>query len=252
MRKVTYSCLLVLLLAGAFLAGSRYNQRHATQHTSSGVRKILYYVDPMHPAYKSAKPGIAPDCGMELVPVYADGGTADSGAGSAAMSPGTVTISPEKQQLMDVRVSPVEKVSTSRTLRLLGRVAPDESRVYKLSAGIDGFIQEVFAATTGSRVKKDELLATFSAPNATSAIQTYILNIGAQQRLTKAVEESSIEGQALPAANWNVQQRTQQLQNLGMSLIQMEGSSAHTRSRIVSRSLRPPMASCSPAMSLRD
>jgi Cu(I)/Ag(I) efflux system membrane fusion protein len=34
---------------------------------------ILYYVDPMHPAYRSDKPGIAPDCGMELVPVYADG-----------------------------------------------------------------------------------------------------------------------------------------------------------------------------------
>ena len=34
--------------------------------------KILYYVDPMHPSYKSDKPGIAPDCGMQLTPVYAD------------------------------------------------------------------------------------------------------------------------------------------------------------------------------------
>jgi membrane fusion protein, copper/silver efflux system len=28
----------------------------------------------MHPAYKSDKPGTAPDCGMKLEPVYADGG----------------------------------------------------------------------------------------------------------------------------------------------------------------------------------
>ena len=28
----------------------------------------------MHPAYKSDKPGIAPDCGMKLEPVYAEGG----------------------------------------------------------------------------------------------------------------------------------------------------------------------------------
>ena len=33
-------------------------------------RKPLYWVDPMHPWYKSDRPGIAPDCGMKLVAVY--------------------------------------------------------------------------------------------------------------------------------------------------------------------------------------
>jgi len=42
---------------------------------SESGRKVLYWIDPMHPAYKSDKPGIAPDCGMDLVPVYADEGT---------------------------------------------------------------------------------------------------------------------------------------------------------------------------------
>jgi protein SCO1/2 len=37
-------------------------------------RKVLYYVDPMHPSYKSDKPGTAPDCGMRLEPVF--GGSA--------------------------------------------------------------------------------------------------------------------------------------------------------------------------------
>src|SRR3990172_2677388 len=37
-------------------------------------KKILYWVDPMHPWYKADKPGIAPDCGMQLVPVYAEEG----------------------------------------------------------------------------------------------------------------------------------------------------------------------------------
>src|SRR3974390_2649889 len=39
---------------------------------SRGQGKILYYEDPMHPWYRSDKPGIAPDCGMKLVPVYAE------------------------------------------------------------------------------------------------------------------------------------------------------------------------------------
>ena len=32
----------------------------------------MNWVDPLHPAYKSDKPGKAPDCGMDLVPVYAE------------------------------------------------------------------------------------------------------------------------------------------------------------------------------------
>src|SRR5215471_13743700 len=55
----------------------------ATKHaTPPNGRPVLYYVDPMHPAYKSNKPGVAPDCGMTLEPVYADeapGATGTSG-----------------------------------------------------------------------------------------------------------------------------------------------------------------------------
>lgn len=43
----------------------------AGEQSASPDGKILYYQDPMHPWYKSDKPGIAPDCGMKLVPIYA-------------------------------------------------------------------------------------------------------------------------------------------------------------------------------------
>ena len=50
----------------------RSTQRtQAASNTKPGGGKILYYQDPMHPWYRSDKPGIAPDCGMKLVPVYA-------------------------------------------------------------------------------------------------------------------------------------------------------------------------------------
>ena len=41
-----------------------------SQHKAQ--RKIVYWYDPMHPQYKSDQPGKAPDCGMDLVPKYAD------------------------------------------------------------------------------------------------------------------------------------------------------------------------------------
>ena len=59
-----------LLVAAGFGYGRWYSTRPALAASS---RTVLYYVDPMHPWYKSDKPGIAPDCGMKLAPVYADG-----------------------------------------------------------------------------------------------------------------------------------------------------------------------------------
>ena len=50
----------------------------------SRQKRILYWYDPMHPAYHSDKAGIAPDCGMALVPMYesktpAEQASADAG-----------------------------------------------------------------------------------------------------------------------------------------------------------------------------
>jgi Cu(I)/Ag(I) efflux system membrane fusion protein len=67
----------LLLAIGAAFAGGYVYRAIKSGSASAGtksVRKVLYWVDPMHPAYKSDKPGIAPDCGMKLEPVYADGG----------------------------------------------------------------------------------------------------------------------------------------------------------------------------------
>ena len=114
----------------------------ALRTTASGARKILYYVDPMHPAYKSDKPGIAPDCGMELVPVYEDGSMGGAG-GAAGMPPGTVNVSPEKQQLIGVKVATVEKAPGTHTLRVLGRVVPDETRLYRINSATDGWVKKI-------------------------------------------------------------------------------------------------------------
>jgi multidrug efflux pump subunit AcrA (membrane-fusion protein) len=116
----------------------------------------------MHPAYKSDKPGIAPDCGMQLEPVYSDEAGAATGPSDGSVAPpGTVRISAEKQQLIGVRVEEVRQADREETVRTLGRVVADEARLYKVNSGADGLIREVHGATTGSMVKKEEVLATY-------------------------------------------------------------------------------------------
>jgi Cu(I)/Ag(I) efflux system membrane fusion protein len=99
----------------------------------------------MHPSYKSDKPGIAPDCGMKLEPVYADGGTTPGMADDPVnLPPGTVMINTDRQQLIGVKVGAVEKKSVSQTIRITGRVSVDETREYRTNATNDGWIQDVF------------------------------------------------------------------------------------------------------------
>ncbi|MGZ4779438.1 MAG: heavy metal-binding domain-containing protein, partial [Thermoanaerobaculia bacterium] len=65
---------------------------------SSG-RRVLYWADPMIAQgpphnYKSNKPGVAPDCNMKLMPVYAEETSTTSTAPQPA---GTVSLSPQRQ-----------------------------------------------------------------------------------------------------------------------------------------------------------
>jgi membrane fusion protein, copper/silver efflux system len=220
MKKAEYF-LVSLLIAGAFLAGSWHGRRQTGSPPTSQARRILYYEDPMHPAYKSDKPGIAPDCGMELVPVYASeaAGQSTSNGGLPPIPAGTVAIGFDKQQLSRVRVSRVEKVSGTYKLRLFGRVALDETRVYKLNAGVDGFVREVSAVTTGSRVKKNQWLATFSAPNARQPVQAYLISLGVLDRQQQSASETAPQVRAASESSLLAIDR---LQNLGLSSIQIE------------------------------
>src|ERR1035441_9278316 len=71
MRRITITAAVVAAIAASYGIG-RY-QPHSDAAGKTG-RHVLYYVDPMHPAFRSDKPGIAPDCGMKLEPVFADDG----------------------------------------------------------------------------------------------------------------------------------------------------------------------------------
>jgi Cu(I)/Ag(I) efflux system membrane fusion protein len=116
--------------------------RGAQDAATVSERKVLYWVDPMHPAYKSDKPGIAPDCGMKLQPVYADQGPAAGGAPVVTSAPeGTFQISAEKQQLIGVRFGEVALEAQSEPVRASARVTADETRISHVHSQIEGWIE---------------------------------------------------------------------------------------------------------------
>ena len=161
----------------------------------------------MHPAYKSDKPGIAPDCGMALEPVY----EGDGPSVKLPLPAGAVSIMAEKQQLIGVRTETVEKNSGSRLVRTTGRVAPDDNRVYRMMAGTDGWIQSLQDNPAGALVKKDQVLATFYSREFRNAEQAYLGSLASIDRL-KGVREDE-QGRVNDSS---VRINEEQLRTLGM------------------------------------
>ena len=209
MRKAAYAVVLSALMLVSFFAGRHFTHKDATGGAST--RRVLYWVDPMHPSYKSDKPGIAPDCGMDLEPVYADSGAKPMPASliSDSMPAGTVRIDPEKQHVIGLQTVEVEKSSGSRSMRILGRVTADDTRVFRINAGVAGWLRETFDSSIGSQVKKDQRLATFYSPEFLTLEQGYLV---ATERLTSTGKQ--------PAAG--TQTTAVRLRNLGRSDVQIE------------------------------
>jgi multidrug efflux pump subunit AcrA (membrane-fusion protein) len=151
--------------------------------TDSSGRKILYYDCPMHPWYKSHKPGICPECGMKLEAVYAE---EQQTAAAETLPPGTVQISPARQQLMGVTTAVANYRPIEKTIRTVGQVAIDETKLSVVRFRSTGWIQRVFVNYTWQSVKKGDPLFTIDSPDLLATEQEFLLAIRARKALAQS------------------------------------------------------------------
>jgi RND family efflux transporter MFP subunit len=197
-RTIGSICAAVLAVFAATMAlgsepGSRLGSQHrrlpapfqpaqkaeAADQAKPAEPKILYYQDAMNPSYHSDKPGIAPD-GMKLVPVYA------SETPAAALPPGGVEISSVRQQMMGVTTAKAEYRALDQTIRSVGQVAMDETRVLHVHVRTSGWIKKVFVDYTWQQVKQGDPLFTFYSPDLLATEQEYLLALRARDSLAKS------------------------------------------------------------------
>ena len=204
MKKLIWIVLLLVVLAASFLAGSWYSKRDAAKSRVSDIKSSRV--------------------------------TEESGNDTSSMPPGTVKITPEKQQIIGVKLGTVEKKAVTHTLRILGRVAADETRIYRIIAAADGWIVDAFNNPTGSLVKKDEVLASVFIPEILIEQRNYITwliggGLGGSDRVLQTRNPLQYV--------WSKQQFIENLQKLGMGDSQIE-EVARTRQVIQTVLIRAP------------
>ena len=153
--------------------------------------KTLYHC-PMHPSYISDKPGQCPICNMDLVPMTQE---ETATAASEVAGHATVTISPQKLQLIGVQTGLVRKQPVKMTVRAVGVVKYNEKALSAVSLKFSGWAEELIVKSTGEKVRVGDPLLVIYSPELLEAQRNYVLALEAAAPLEKAAPPNE-RGQA--------------------------------------------------------
>ena len=146
---------------------------------------VDYYTCTMHTSVHAEAPGKCPVCGMELVPVKKNTNATPSAmaspgdesmqgmAGMPGMQRNQTTRAPsrefvvpvERQQQIGVTYARVQREHLRKEIRAVGTVEYDSQKHWAFVARADGYVQQLFVASVGEVVQKDQPLLSIYSPD---------------------------------------------------------------------------------------
>ncbi len=171
-------------LGGLLLGGGETNEMadNSTSHAdSSPTAKPILWTCSMHPQIRLPKPGKCPICFMDLIPVETGHGD-DSGLG-----PDQLRLSETAVQLARIETSPVTRAFAERSIRMVGKLDYDETRVAYITAWVPGRLDKLYIDFTGATVTKGDRMALMYSPNLVAAQEELVQ----AQKAIQALNQSS-------------------------------------------------------------
>ncbi|SDE28570.1 efflux RND transporter periplasmic adaptor subunit [Belnapia rosea] len=133
--------------------------------SAGGRGRILYYRNPMGLPDTSPVPK-KDSMGMDYIPVHED---------EANQPTGTVTVSPERVQMLGVRTEAATERAMTRSIRAVGTIAVDERRLAVVAPRFEGWIQKLLVNETGQAVRRGQPLFEVYSPELAAAEQEYVI-----------------------------------------------------------------------------
>ena len=149
------------------------------------------YICPMMCTPASTEPGRCPVCAMELVEAT---GSGDSDGLS-------VMIEPAARRLIGIQTATAKLGPVSQTIRTIGAIDYDESKLATISAYVGGRIEKLYANYVGVPVEKNDDLALIYSPDLYSAQVEYLTalkggglkRLGGSSNLAELAKQNLIE-----------------------------------------------------------
>jgi membrane fusion protein, copper/silver efflux system len=219
--KITLAALIAVLIS----ACSKPENNKQTANDN-----VDYWTCTMHPSVHSKTPGKCPICSMDLVPVLKKvsndnsggmtknddtGGTMKSGSDSmggmqmpspsqGAAKSTEFTVPVERQQQIGVTYATVTKRPIELSIRSVGILESDTSRMYDYVARVDGYVQELKVNSPGQQVSQGQPLLTIYSPDLRSTEQELVNLLNDRDRNGRGSNDQLIEASKMRLKLWNV------------------------------------------------
>ena len=185
-------------ICGMDLVEKKQDGASADGQTKKASAKKTMYRSTMNQNEVSDKPG-KDSMGMDMVPFEVEATPAGTPAGLA-----TVHISQAKRGLMGLTLSPVEKRHLQKEIRTSARIVPDETKLYRVTTKIDGYVEKLYVNVTGQEVTKGQPLLSIYSPELVASQQEFLAAVPYAEQMSHSDHHSISEsGQQLLEASRN-------------------------------------------------
>jgi len=149
--------LLLLLFVLAFTLGrlgsngGEAPETHAAHETAAEL-----WTCSMHPHIKLPQAGDCPMCGMDLIPLEIDAGS--------ALDPRQLRMSEDAIALAGIQTTPAVRAYAATEVRMYGKLDYDESKLAYITAWVPGRLDRLYVSYAGVAVKKGDHLVDMYSP----------------------------------------------------------------------------------------
>lgn len=133
-----------------------------------------------HPPAPSAPPAAPPQEDLEALKGLSLEAVRREGK-AREIPPGAVEIAPELGRRLGLRFATVENRVLQKTIRTVGRIEPDETRLAVVSPRIGGWVEALHADFTGRSVRRGEALLSLYSPELVATQEEYLLALRAER-----------------------------------------------------------------------
>ena len=174
MNRIIVTLVIFLTITSAVVSETAEGLKAGDVDPKSG-KVIKYWAAPMDPTYIRNEPGQSP-MGMDLVPVFEEEGD--------KLPASTIRIDPVTIQNMGVRTARVAKMELKKSIRALGTITYDETRIYAVNLKFNGWIEKLYVNFVGESVKKGQPLFDIYSPELVAAQEEYLLAVKQSEDLS--------------------------------------------------------------------
>ena len=168
----TYQIIIIIIVfaIGIVIGGKRHSDpihdhdsENGSQAELDDIEGDIIWTCSMHPQIRAEEFGLCPLCNMDLIPV------SDDDDADAAARPRLISISESARQLLNIQTTPVERRFVETDIRMVGKVAIDETRLATISAWVPGRIDRLYVDFTGIQVREGDHMVALYSPDLLSA-----------------------------------------------------------------------------------